>query len=384
MADEVKDQSPEPAKSSLPERDFFSGDKMDRFIEEQELFKEEQAAPAKAEAAPAKKPCPGCPPEAQQAKPETRKPLRVLKVDGKDYPIYSEKDLDDLAQKGAHYTQERQKDSKWEKDLASREDRFAQAVENLNRVATMYQPKAPLPPGNGQDAFVAPQGDDVDFEAIDDPAVKAVVKKLADRNRALEQDIQQAKGVTQNVTAERMKTELDQVLTGARERHPFEDVKDEESGENITQGMFAGLLSYKVNRDRMMMAQDPGVKLKPVHEYIEETARDMNKLESYFKGNIKREAGLESEKVTADLVFDKFPDIAQEIGQRAVAEHLKKLEDAPPVAQRRSEDLLKRRESMRKPGEFTSIDDALAAALKDTVISDGLDEAQRKSRQYAK
>lgn len=382
MADEVKDQSPETGKSSLPERDFFSGDKMDRFIEEQELFKEEQAAPPKAEAAPAKKPCPGCPPdEKPQATPETRKPLRVLKVDGKDYPIYSEKDLDDLAQKGAHYTQERQKDSKWEKSLGEREDKFSQAVENLSRLAQTLETRGQQPPPNGRDVE-EPKEEEPDYDAIDDPAVRTVLKKLSDENRALKQDVQMAKGVTQNVTAEKMKTELDQVLAGARERHPFEEIKDEESGENITQGIFAGLLSYKVNRDRMLMSQDPKRSLKPVHEYIEETARDLNRLESRFKGNIKREAGLESDKVTVDLMLDKFPDVADEIGQRAVAEYLRKLDAAPPVAKSRSEDTLRKRDSLRKPGEFTSIDDALAAALKDTVISEGLDEAQRKSRQY--
>ena len=382
MADEVKDQSPETGKSTLPERDFFSGDKMDRFIEEQELFKEEQAAPPKAEAAPAKKPCPNCPEEKPEAKPETRKPLRILKVDGKDYPIYSEKDLDDLAQKGAHYTQERQKDSKWEKSLGEREDKFSQAVENLSRLAQSLETRSQQVPTNGRDVEQPKEEEGLDFDSIDDPAVRTVVKKLSDENRALKQDVQMAKGVTQNVTAEKMRTELDQVLAGARERHPFEEIKDEESGENITQGIFAGLLSYKVNRDRMLMAQDPSKSLRPVHEYIEETAKDLNRLESRFKGDIKREAGLESDKVTVDLMLDKFPDVADEIGQRAVAEYLRKLDAAPPVAKSRSEDILRKRESLRKPGEFTSIDDALAAALKDTVISEGLDEAQRKSRQY--
>lgn len=390
MADEVKDQAQvTPEKSyKLPEKDFFFGDNMDKFIEEQGLFKEEQPAP-KADAAPAKKPCANCPDEVapdkdQAAKPETRKPIRVLKVAGKDYPVYTEKDLDDLAQKGAHYTQERQKDSRWEKSLSDREDRFSQAVDRLGQIASLLQPASQpqAQPGNGGTQEATTKETDIDLETIEDPAMKSLAKRLLDDNRKLKQDVEEAKGVTKNVTAERMKTELDQVLAGARERHPFEEYVDEDTKENITQGVFAGLMSYKVNRDRLLMAQDPNVQLKPVHEYIEETARDMNRLENYFKSKSAVEAGIAADKVTADLVISKFPEVAQELGQRAVAEHLKKLEEAPPVAHSRSEDLLKRRETPRKPGEMKSIDDYLAEAVKDPEISAALDEAQRKSRFY--
>lgn len=381
---EPQDQSPEPEKSyKLPEKDYFSGDNMEKFATEMGLFKDEQPAPEKAAAKPVeKKPCPNCPPEevaakTAEAKPETRTPIKVLKVNGQDVPIYSEKDLVDLAQKGAHYTQERQKDAKWEKSLQEREAKINALIEEIKGARQQ-----------GQSATAADQQklqeekarQDAELEAIEDPAAREAIKKRDAEVEALKRQNEESRRALQKTALDGLLKEMDGTLDTMREKYPFEEVKSED-GRNITQEFFGAVYTHRLKEEMARAEREPGYQPKSLAGIMEDTLRDIHAQEKHFRGTAKEAAVLSADSVTADVILEKYPQIAEELGQRAVAAHLKTMGEAPPTAKGRSDGLMRRSgESGKKAGGFASLDEAFAAAGNNPEIASAIEEASKKAR----
>jgi len=370
MPEEEKDQSAatEAPKSEegykLPERGFFQGDEMMKFAEQMEEVGKTAPTPEKKE----KRPCPEgapCPDEEKKAKPtEERKPYKVLKVKGKDFPVYSEEEHDALAQKGAHYTQERQKDSEWERDLQAREERIERLSPHIERIVEFLDGGGELP-----GARVPRREEPLPEEEILDPIAAERMKRLEERLGTLESENKNLKGRAQVDSFERAQRELTETFNSVTKEVPFEQVLDE-NGRNISQELFSGLIALKANKDALRMKSERGFKMKTMTEYMKDTATDLAYLEKYFRGNGPGE-------VSADIVKTKFPKVAEALGQEAIDVYLKNLEESGEPVVRAT----KTEPSVRPPKrKFKGISDALEQGMADPEIIEGLGELGRKFR----
>jgi len=379
MAIETQGSQKTEKPSVEPRRSIFEGDEMDKFAEQIGLFAEEPESEARAkEKAPEAEPCEECPggksekpksetPPKEAPKKEEQKPFRVLKDEsGKEIPVYSEEELYKLALKGA--TGQRQ--SETEKKFKEVEERLERALEQLSRIET-YARGVP-PPAETKPPEEAEQKEEgLDLEAIDDPVIREHLKKLADENKKLRAKVETGLQATRETMVKELQSALDQVVQTARKEYPFEDVRFEDNGENFSEHLFAGLLQEKVARDRRENRP-----LRRIEEYTVEAIKDLNRLENFYRGKFRNSA--EKIEITADIIAEKYPQIAEEIGQRAVASYLKKLEEAPPLAKARSDESVNRKPGEKKKG-WKGLDDALSAAFQDEEIVEALEEARKKT-----
>lgn len=384
MATETQDtQKKTEGSSVVPEKSPFSGDAMDRFAEQLGFFEDEPKSPAKAKQKALKdgKPCENCPDEdaeptdaktapskvAQETK-TPRQPFKVLKdQSGKDIPVYSQQEYDELAIKGATGQRQSETDAK----AKQIEDRLANAMLQLDRLESYSRGQTtPAKP-----AEVSPQEEEIDLDTIDDPAIRTTLKKLKKDNEELRQQVGGTVQATREVKVKEVQSVLDQLITKAREETPFEDIRFEENGPNFSEELFTGLVQQKVSKDKLQTGQ-----LRGIDQYVKESIADLNKIEGYYKSKFSAKDG--DKEITADTVLSKYPKIAEEVGQRAVADWQKKLEEAPPVAKSRSEDILRRRESGGDNKGFKNLDEALDQAFSNPEIAEALEEAKKKSPLY--
>ena len=171
MPEQVKDPATNPDSGSaaikapeLPKEKFFDERTMMDWAEKAEVF----------EKTPPSGPTPGAPktPESK----DTKTPLAVLKVNGKDIPVYTQEDLVKYAQMGYDYTQKRQRDSTWEKDLEQRESKLEKLADPLNALAEAVRTgKITVGSTTPQKKTVdeSPFGPDEETEEVEDPVAKA-------------------------------------------------------------------------------------------------------------------------------------------------------------------------------------------------------------------
>jgi hypothetical protein len=370
MPEEEKDQTAatEAPKSEegykLPERGFFQGEDMMKFAEQMEEVSKAAPTPAKKETRPCPEGVP-CPDEEKEAKPaEKGKPFKILKVKGKEVPVYSEEEYNELAQKGAHYTRERQKDSEWERDLQSREERIERLSPHIERIVEFLDGGGELPGAR------APRREEPQLEEeILDPVAADRMKRLEERLGSLESENKNLKGRAQVDSFERAQRELTETFNSVSKEVPFEQVLDEDN-RNISQEVFAGLIALKANKDALRMKSERGFKMKTMAEYMTDTAKDLAYLEKHFRGNGPGE-------VSAEIVKTKFPKVAEALGQEAIDAYLQKIEESgePVVRSTKTEP------SVRPPKrEIKSIADGLEQGLNDPEIMEGLGELGRKFR----
>uniref|UniRef100_A0A6M3J1N6 Uncharacterized protein n=2 Tax=viral metagenome TaxID=1070528 RepID=A0A6M3J1N6_9ZZZZ len=378
MAEEKKDQGtvqPEPGQSAEVEHPLDAASML-KFVEQMEPpeTSEKKQPPVKEPAkAKAKEPCEGCPPEETEAKPkpEERKPYKVLKVEGKDVPVYSEDELVALAQKGTHYTQERQRDAEWEKDLKGRESKIEALAPAIEKILAHIDAGGKLPGEESQET--TPQKEE---DQILDPAAERKIRVLEQKLSQIDKENQALKKSTETVQQQEFfkqaSGELDRTFTEVTKTTPFEQVKDEE-GRNVSQELFSGIVALHVNRDAAKKRADPGFEMKSIREYFEQGARDMNLIEKHFKSNGK------PEEISVDSIKTKHPEVAEALGNEAIEVYLKKQEDgAAPVVKPSKTETGVSPEKKR----ITGLKDAIAQAVADPTIAEGLEEIGRQQKYY--
>ena len=392
--EEKKDQgTPEKAGQSddkgyaLPETGFFEGSGMMDYLAHIEQLGEKPAEkakvsePAKAGKPEEAKPCKDCPPGETEAKPkEERKPFKVLKVEGKDMPVYSEDELVEFAQKGAHYTQRRQKDAEWEKDLEDREAKLETLAPQIGRIVQFIEGGGKLPTVGEQPGPTKPEAAEPTEpeEEILDPAAEKKFKRLEAELNALKTENQTLKIKTEREEKaglfEKAQKELTESFEVVTKEHPFEQVVDEEEGRNISQEAFAGLFSLKVNKDAVRAKNERGFKMKTVEEYMAETAKDLSKIEKKFKSS-----STQSAELTSDLIKKNYPKLAETLGQEAVDSYLKSVEDgaAPVIRPSKTEP------SITTPKkEITGLDDAIEKGMADPEIAEAMEVIGQQHKRF--
>lgn len=375
-----KEQDPKTKEPSyeLPKKDFFEKGNVRKFAEHYGLLDGEPGAPGKPPLKePAKAPakdedCPGCPKgtdkKAAAKEPATaeRKPIRILKVNGKDHPVYDEEELDRLAQQGVDYNTKRQKDKEWEKDLQGHEDRLARLADPLMRLAEMAE-KGGLPGINRREGEEETPGEDLD-ESLIDPAVKkrmeayeTRIKELEGRDsmREAERNIQQTQQATQAI---------DQIVIKSREEFPFvQEIKDGDS--NLAQEMFAGHVVAQVNKEAVQKKMDPSFQPRTLPEVIRDSARRMNVMEKHYAKIYG-----ETAKVTLEAIKKDNPDLYREIGEDYAASQKLETSNLPPRVSATNREVNPRGVPGQKSDKPRTLKDAMAEGLADPEIQAGLQE----------
>lgn len=384
----VKPEGQSDSSSKLPKTGFFQGDRMAKFVEEAGLFTEPPASKPKPEPVKAaeKKPCPNCPPEDSKAKPEAQpeaptKPWKTLKVGGKEVPVKDEKHLEELAQQGVDYTKKRQADAEWEKDLAERERKLLELTPFLEKIAKGLdaQGKAATPANiEAERQRLADKGEaPEEAEEPIDPAARDQIKALKAELSSLKAQVvptmERAAASEQAAVQEKIKTTMDSELEKARTEFPFDDVLDEESGKKITDGVFQGIFVQTVLADDAKSKADPSFKMKTMHDYMTDTAKQIYRLQQAYKGD-----GNGKSKLTADSVQAEHPEIYEEISQAAVADYLRKQKETPGSPRARSEAAQDR--SSSKSGKFKGLDDAFEKGFNDPVVESDIEKVGRQHR----
>lgn len=383
-----KEQDPKTKEPSyeLPKTEFFEKGNIRKFAEHYGLFDGELGSPGKpplkdAPKAPAKgdEDCPGCPkgtdkkaaatPPAKEPAAE-RKPIRVLKVNGKDHPVYTEEELNNLAQMGVDYNTKRQKDKDWEKDLQGHEDRLANLAAPLTKLAELVEKGGRLP-GVAQEVEEETNDETID-ESLIDPAVKKKMDFYETRIKDLEARDSMREGERNVAQAQRATQAIDQIVIKSREEFPFtQEIKDGE--DNIVETLFAGTVVATVNKEAIQKRMDPNFNQRPLPEVIRDSARRMNVVEQYYA----KKYG-ETAKVTLDALKKDNPDLYREIGEDYVAAQKKETGDLPPRVSATNREVNPKNVTGQKTDGSAApkdaIRDALIRGLADPEVQDGLQE----------
>ena len=376
-AEEAQDQSPK-----LPERDFFSGDSMFKFAEELGVFgpppKKDQPKPEVKPAPSAEDDCPGCPggKKAASTPPpaEAPKPFRVIKVDGKDVPVRDEAHLIELAQKGADYTQKRQRDAEWEKSLLERENKLEEMRPILEKVQAGMELKATekrkLEDEGVDTTNLRPEED----EPLD-PVAAAKIKKMELELADLKKDRERRQETeTEKKTAD-LGTYLHTKFDEAKKSHGFTDILDPETGEDRTRDTFAFIMAGRITTDVERQKRDRSFQLKTLDAYVADTAAELARIQG-AKGNGGGNADATQPKTAADFAKAN-PTLAEEIRQQAVADYLRENSNTPPAPRPRPSD---KGPGDPKKGQFRGLDDAFGRASEDPEVEASLNDLGRQPR----
>ena len=377
------DQSPE-TSPSLPKTGFFQGDRMAKFVEEAGLMGEQPDAP-KAEAKPAeKKPCATCPGGEKEAKPGTpaaaAKPWKTLKVAGKEVQVKDEKHLEELAQQGVDYTQKRQRDAEWEKDLSAREQKLLELTPFLQKIAdNLDKSGKPATAANveAERKKLADEGDvPEDAEEPLDPVARDQIKALKDELKELRSKVAptvaKAEADKQAQVQATISRVMDTELDKARTEFPFDDVLDEETGKKISDDVFSGIFVRTVLDDDAKSKADPSFKMKTLAEYMKDTAKQVYRLQQAYAG------GNGNGKATSESIKESHPEIYEEIAQAAVADYLAKQREIPGSPRARSEAARTDRPSSKS--KISGLDDAMERASQDPEIEAEIHKVGQRHR----
>ena len=344
--------------------------------------KEEAKAEVKEEVKATEPECPGCN-EEQKAKAaaekvkadnEKRTPYKVLKVQGKEHPVYTEQELIDLAQMGVDYTKKRQADSEtqrdWEGKFQAKHEELETLADKFNQMfskigpgdakAVSTSPEVKEPPVPTKESIYAEYGIDPEYaepyqkKMIDDNF--NLTKKLA----SYDAELQQIKGVTNLMILKETTMKLGEVIKDERNTHPFDEVMSEDGKDNLTQKQFMSLMMQK---ERDAKAQNRKVNIE---ELARETVRDMHTLQRTAKGNATPSV---DKAMSAEDIEKNYPDLYAKILAKAkgsaVAEYEADKAKVPPSLESRKHEVDVSKVDNKKP---ETTDDWIDAGFKDSIV----------------
>lgn len=345
-----------------------------KYEEEMRVAKEPVKSPPQTE-----EECPGCEKERRAkeaaAQKETRTPYKILKVQGKEVPVYSEQELIDMAQMGVDYTKKRQSDSedrkRWEGDFGDRADKLAGLEQKFNQLWDKLQGKAESPAeAVRQQVVSSPEQDKAKLYeqyGIDDftePATKKMVDEvyaLKQTITALDQKTRQAEAQSKLLMLRDALGNLKQVITEARGQYPFEEYFDD-NGENLTSKQYISLLQSKAQ----------AAPNRPLPELAVEAVKELHSMQKQAKGNTKPLEDIL--KMSPDAIKSQFPEVYSKLAEhfrpQAVADYETERQKVPPsLSQKRPEVDLAHAGQEKK---YDTWQDWLNAGMKDPEVLAGM------------
>lgn len=374
---EVEVKPEEKKEVKLPEKDFFTGDTMNKWIEESGLGEEEPPEiKPEVKLEEGEELCPECPEGKRKIEPskgkEERKPYKILKVDGKDVPVYSEEEHDALAQKGFHYTQERQKDAEWERGLEAREKVFDKRLKEVS--GPIQQLVDLLGTKKGAELVEKITEGEKEPELGEDiePEIKDALKKRDAKIEILEEKLGRQEETSAKRSFQEASETLNTLVEKARQDHPFDDIVNEESKESVSQKLFAGLISSKLNDDKIKKQLDESFEVRKLPEIITESAQDLHRMEEHYKAKFGSDSkGELPAEATTEQLIEKYPEQVKTLAQNAVAAYLKEQEGKAPTIKSETTVEAKTPEGKKK---FKSLDDAFEKAKESPIMEEAMKE----------
>lgn len=391
--EETQEQSKELEKPELPKKDFFRKDTMDKFLHESELFDKAQAEKEQSEEKKPKEKAV----EKEKTKPEEKKePIAILKVEGKDVPVYSQKELEEHAQKGIHYTKRSQAASDKEKDLDRREaevrefeskiekfsEKLGQPLQTLMKAAEEGKlPVGEKEPEVDKDAEMKVKMKEFMENKYIDEDMKAIFKHQQDEIDALKSKTKETESKSQDAekaaVLTQQKQQLNEVIVQTREEHPFDDLVDDD-GNNLTEDFLGGLVVIQANKDNLRAMSDKNFQPRDIQTIFRDSVINVKKIEDIYRKKFSNSSGeVEPEKLTAKELAAKYPDQIKELVQDGVVD-FKKNEDETTVPIAKGRDLEAKVEKEAKP-KIKSVKDGLMQAMEDPEIEEGLAELAKSA-----
>jgi hypothetical protein len=349
----ANDQVPvtEQSKGKLPEKDFFNHDNMSKWASEVGIATEQPpVVPAP------KKPCPNCPPEKGT-------PYKILKVDGKEVPVYSEEELISMAQQGVDYTKKRQRDAEYEKELDARDKKWESMQDPIKKLLDKLEggkllttkPEAKVI--NEDDPFGEPD----EVEEIEDPAAKAKLEAAEKRIKELESKLDPVFKEQANKQLDETVNRLDSQYQAAKQEFPFDEVIREDTKDNVTGKVFAGFVGLLHNAEMIRKAQKPDYEPRPVTELIKEAAKEFSFMVSKY-----REGSVAPTQMTKDQLLQTYPELVQQIISDTKGGN-------PPILRPLQGGARSDGPGQRGSAKITGLDDSLRAAFNDSSVEEAFD-----------
>lgn len=357
----MADQAPNTGQSKTPEVSYADGFSS-KWAELVDGAKEGAAETATVKPAEAKEePCPGCDKaKAEEAKAKAdaqRTPYKVLKVQGKDVPVYSEEELVNMAQMGVDYTKKRQADAdekrKWEGEYESKHRELSDLAEKYEKLLTTIKPGERIPgteqtfrpaePINKKSIY---EEYGIDPEYADGFQKKMIDDQVAMREKvaAYETKLQQVEAFTNAMVLKETATNLGNVIKQERDKFPIDEIMSEDGSENLTQKQFAS----------MILAKNEQAKAQGKKPDLQEMAREVVREIHFMQSKSKTVAAPDiSNELTPEEFAAKYPDLFKKVSDKiqgkAVADYVESKENLPPsMASRKTEVDISKVESKRK------------------------------------
>lgn len=367
MPPEAQDQGQESQSNVTFDELFAKG------WEEAEKEEAQEPAPPKKEAEPE---CPECPDKKKAAlAPDTRKPYRVLKVDGKDVPVYSEDELAEWAQKGHDYTKKTQKLSderrEFDTDRKKLEKLSEDVIELLKRgeKPTGELQKDQKKEGMEPEGARIPTKEELYARFKVDEFTDEPTKNLIDAHVELMTEFrdhrirsEESNKIAQALLVKEAVMKIGEFIAEARQEFPFEDVIDQETGKNLTAHEFMDKILPRFEAE----------KGRPIKEIVRDVTREYHLGQRGSKG--KESADVKDDMSPEDF-RKKFPGLAARLSETAkktaVADHEDEMSKLPPSIETKRGESLKD-EAGKNKAAFESLDESIDEFFKNPANTENL------------
>jgi len=301
--------------------------------------------------------CPDCP---------GGKPFKVIKHNGRDIVIKTEKEFNDYAQMGFDYTKKTQTLAEERRKLdAEREagkSEYQQLLDRLERIEKGSVAERDGDNGKPRPAVGKPE-DQQDTEAkvfeeygLDPEYASDFEKKLVRDVVRMKHDSEGAREITQMIVLREMTKNISSALADAVKEYPVDDVVDEK-GESLT--------GQQVIQSFRQVVTDPANQKTPVAELAIMAVKRVHDAQRAAKG-----ATTVDDEMSPEEFMKRNPKLYQRIlkagGQGAVTDFLESQGDLPPTIDTRRGSVPSG-EDRGKP-KFKGLSEAIEAGMNDPEI----------------
>jgi hypothetical protein len=295
--------------------------------------------------------CPDCP---------GGKFYKVIKHNGKDVGIKTEKEYQDYVQQGFDYTKKTQALAEERRKLeAERETGKSEYQKLLDRLERLEKGSTAKGEGDNGKARTAEALVDTPEAAeakvyeeygLDPTYASDFEKKLVKKVVALDRDSQGAREITQMIVLRDMTKTISNALADAVKEYPVEDILDEK-GENVT--------GQQVISTFRQVVTDPANQKTPVGELARIAVRKVHEAQQIAKGG----PAVDDENMSREEFAKKFPKLAAKYLKET---SLEGQDDLPPSFTTRKADVPVT-EQRGKP-KFKGLSEAIDAGLDDPEV----------------
>jgi len=313
--------------------------------------------------------CPDCP---------GGKFYKVIKHNGKDVGIKTEKEYNDYVQQGFDYTRKTQALAEERRKLESEKEagksEMQKLMDRLDRMEKGSVTKAEGDNGKAKPAAETvgqqPQTEAQVFEewSLDPEYASDFEKKLVKNAVEMKRENQALKELQQLYFLKEMTKNISGALEDAVKQFPVEDILDEK-GESVT--------GQQVISAFKTLVTDPANQKTPVRDLANLAVRQVHEAQQRAKGI----DGSVSEEMSPEEFAKAHPKLYASIlktgGREAVADFIETQDDLPPTVQSRKADVSAiDRNSKGKP-KFSGLSDAIDRGMDDPEIEALFNQARR-------